>query len=232
MNSSPVEATDSLALTIWNRAHGLARSLLLISGWTLIVLAVLRPLAQMLILPASSSIGTFMFLVMAFVINLVAGLVFLAVSAIRRRSYLWDTVRMLVGALAAVILFVNLLSWGTTFWFAYIAPRMEIVVPDDFLGAAEIRIKHPLKPSLETAGQTYLYEIPPGGILERNSGWLGTPKLGFSFNDGFSRPGAGYEVFIRRANGTPLHQDEFDFRFGDPGNRPVTDTLHLEIKPL
>jgi len=223
--------TSSLAKTVRGRTHGKAQSLLLISAWTLIVLAVLRPLAQMWILPASSSIGTFLFLVMAFVINLVAGLVFLAVSAIRRRSYLWDTVRMLAGALAAAILFVNILSWGTTFWFAYIAPRMEIVVPDDFLGAAEIRIKHPLKPSLETAGKTYLYEIPPGGILERDSGWLGTPKLGFSFEDGFSRPGAGYKAFIRRADGTPLHHDEFDFRFGDPGNRPVARTLHLEIKP-
>jgi hypothetical protein len=230
MNVLPAQ-TGGLALAIWNRAHGLARSLLLISGWTLIALAVLRPFAQMWLLPASSSLSTSLFLMMAFAINLVTGLVFLAVSVIRRRSWIWDTFRMLVGALAAVILFVNLLSWGTTFWFAYIAPRMEIVVPDDFLGTAVIRIKHPLKPSLETAGQTYLYEIPPGGILERDSGWLGTPMLGFSFENGFSRPGAGYKAFIRRANGTPLHSDEFDFRFGDPGQRPVTDTLHLEIKP-
>jgi hypothetical protein len=213
---------------ISNRLYGWTRKFLKVSALVLLLMAVLRHSVQDWLLPASSSLGTTVFLGFAATINFLAGAIFLVFSAIRARTPGWSVIRTSVSVVAVLLLLLNLASLGETMWRSYTAPQAEFIIPDDFSGHVEIVVKYPLPPSLQTARKVSRYVVPANGISINETGWLGYPM--YSGGELFNRPGRDYGFYFRRADGRPLRPDEFTFHLVDPQHKPMWDSMIIEIR--
>jgi hypothetical protein len=226
MDSVTPSVQPSLVLS---RARIWFRNVLLVSGWALIISAIAFPVAQMWFLPAGSYFGIILQFIIVGIVNLVCAFLAWGISAMSEKGVFREVVRILLGGIPVTILLYNFAMWVGLMWTIWIAPRAEIIMPDGFTGTAEIRVIRPLKPSLATAGKTYRYEVPSSGLLVQETGWIGSPKISFPFEKGFSRSGSGYQVFIHWSNGKPLRWDEFTFDFNRSKSQSIPDSLYINI---
>jgi len=219
-------------LELENEAVIMKQRYLLIYGIVLIILAFAGSGLQRWLLPAASDLSAAVFLGLCSMVNLSVGILCLIASFIRGRKLASRIIQTIFCVIAILVLGWNAWTWGGMAWNGYIAPQAEIIIPDDYVGTVRIQVRHAVFPSRQIAGKIYQYAIPATGTLEEELGWLGDPLFSCSYDMGESRS-SGYGLFIRHANGTPLHAGEFSVDYDYPAQEKLgkgSRALVLQIK--